>query len=98
MRPLASNWPIGRVIKQARPYWRHLAGVWILSLAAAPLTLLLPLPLKIAIDSVIGSQPPPAFLTWVLPTATSISAAGMLAIAAGMLVLITLMLYLQSLG
>jgi hypothetical protein len=97
MRPLGSEWAIKRLIKQARPYWPHLAGVLILSLAAAPLTLLLPLPLKIAVDSVISSQPAPGFVMWVLPAAKASSAAGLLGIAAGMLVLTTLLLYLQSL-
>src|SRR5437867_1948150 len=95
---LRSDWAIlGRVITQARPYWPHLAGVLLFSVAAAPITLLLPLPLKIAVDSVIGSQPAPAFVAWMMPTKFS-SVAGTLAMAAGLLVLATLLLCLQSLG
>src|SRR5262245_2109808 len=97
MRPLSSDRAIARAIRQARPYWLHLAGVLILSLAAAPLTLLLPLPLKIAVDSVIGSQPAPELITWAFPVGGPTSA-GLLAIAAGMLVLTTVLSYLQSLS
>jgi ATP-binding cassette, subfamily B, bacterial len=98
MSPLADWVILGRVIKQARPYWPYLAAVLILSMAAAPLALLLPLPLKIAIDSVIGSQPLPAFLGWVIPDAKVSSATGILAISAGLLVMTTLLLYIQSLS
>jgi ATP-binding cassette subfamily B protein len=97
-RPVNSDLAIlWRVIMQARPYWLNLAGVLIFSVAAAPITLLLPLPLKIAVDSVIGSQPTPAFLAWMMPTKPS-SPAVILAMAAGLLVLTTLILCLQSLG
>jgi ATP-binding cassette subfamily B protein len=65
--------------------------------AAAPLALLLPLPLKIAVDYVIGSKPVPAFLTGLLPSDKPSLAATMLAMAAGLLVLTTLLLYVQSL-
>ena len=99
MKPSTSDWTIlRRIISQARPYWLNLVGVLGLSVAAAPLALLLPLPLKIAVDSVIGSQPAPSFLVWVLPTAVASSATSILAIAAGLLVLTTLLLYAQSLS
>ena len=49
-----------RVLAQARHYWRHLASIYLLGLASTALTLLLPLPLKIAVDSGIGSQPLPS--------------------------------------
>ncbi len=45
----------GRLFLWARPYWPHLAGVFLLSLLATPLALLVPLPLKIALDSGLGS-------------------------------------------
>lgn len=87
-----------RVIRQARPYWANLIGLLVLSVAAAPLALLLPLPLKIAVDYVIGSKPVPAFLTGLLPSDKPSLAATMLAMAAGLLVLTTLLLYVQSLS
>ena len=89
---------LSRIIKQARPYWANLIGLLVLSVAAAPLALLLPLPLKIAVDYVIGSKPVPAFLTGLLPSDKPSFAAAMLAMAAGLLVLTTLLLYVQSLS
>ena len=53
-----SDWRIyERLLGQARPYWPHLAGVFVLRLLSAPLALLTPLPLKIAIDNIIGAHP-----------------------------------------
>jgi ATP-binding cassette subfamily B protein len=54
--------------------------------------------LKIAVDYVIGSKPVPAFLTGLLPSDKPSFAATMLAMAAGLLVLTTLLLYVQSLS
>ena len=57
-----------RVLLQVRPYWLHLALLVFLGLFAAPIALLMPLPLKIVVDSVIGSEPLPGFLRIVVPT------------------------------
>jgi len=43
-----------RLLNHARPYQFHIVGMLLLGLLATPLALLTPLPLKIAIDSVIG--------------------------------------------
>lgn len=51
-----------RLLRDTRPYASRLAALGFLSLLATPLALLLPVPLKIAVDSAIGSQPPPAIL------------------------------------
>ncbi len=48
-----------RLLRQARPYWPYIGGIFLLSLLSSPLSLLTPLPLKIAVDSVIGSHPLP---------------------------------------
>jgi ATP-binding cassette subfamily B protein len=56
-----------RILRQSRPCWPHLAGIAALSLLSMPLTLLYPLPLKIAVDSVLGQQPLPTFLVHFLP-------------------------------
>ena len=39
---------IGRLADLMRPYWRHLAALFLLSLLSPPVALLTPLPLKIA--------------------------------------------------
>src|SRR4051812_32751343 len=56
-----------RVLTEARPFWKRILGVLGLNLLATPLVLLLPIPLKIAVDSVIGSKPPPPLLRALVP-------------------------------
>jgi len=51
-----------RLLRQARPYWLHIGLIFVLDLLGTPLALLIPLPLKVAVDSVIGSKPIPALL------------------------------------
>jgi ATP-binding cassette subfamily B protein len=86
-----------RLLRQARPYARHLAGLFLLDLLASALVLLTPLPLKIAVDSVAGSHPLPGFLAW-LPDAVTGSGTAVLLLAAGLLVAVTLLSHLQALA
>jgi ATP-binding cassette, subfamily B, bacterial len=58
---------IRRLLRQARPYLPHLGGVLLLELLATPLALLGPVPLKLAVDSVIHHRPLPPFLAHWLP-------------------------------
>src|SRR2546421_12070202 len=67
-----------RLLRQARPYWLHLAGLFGIGLLASPLALLDPVPLKIVFDSVLGSHPLPAYVRAVLPSAVLGSARGLL--------------------
>src|SRR4051812_17648350 len=53
----------GRLLHLARPYWLHLVGVFLLSLLATPIALLVPLPLKIGVDSLLNGQPVPGWFT-----------------------------------
>ncbi len=95
-RPSGDRHVFARIVAFARPYWPQVAGTLLLSLAAAPLTLLTPLPLKIAVDSVIGSKPLPAFLAPLHVIGSSPYV--LLAAVAALLVLITLMLYAQGMA
>src|SRR6266849_2704249 len=70
-----------RLLQQARPYWVHVVGIFLLGLLATPLGLLAPLPLKIAIDSAIGTHTLPRFLNRILPPSAARSPATVLAIA-----------------
>src|SRR2546422_10332088 len=56
-----------RLFRWARPYWAHLVGLFVLSLLATPLALLVPLPLKIALDSGLGSKPFPHLIRPFIP-------------------------------
>ncbi len=46
-----------RLWGEAGPYRGHLGSLFLLSLAGAPLALLLPLPVKIVVDAVLGGKP-----------------------------------------
>src|SRR5438552_1772257 len=46
-----------RVLSDLRPYSRSIVIAWIISLSTIPITLITPLPIKLLVDSVIGSQP-----------------------------------------
>ena len=80
-----------RLLQQTRPYWPHLACILILDCAAVPLALLAPVPLKIAIDSALGSHP----LPWPLATAAT-DAGTALAVAIGLLVALAVLTEAQK--
>src|SRR5439155_118232 len=69
-----------------------------LSLLASPLALLAPMPLKIAVDSVLSSRPLPGFLRPLVPAAVARSPEALLFLVATLAVLITLLSQLQSLA
>jgi ATP-binding cassette subfamily B protein len=50
-----------RLLLEARPWWLHIFGLFLLSLLSIPLALLTPLPLKLVVDSVVGAHPLPSF-------------------------------------
>ena len=87
-----------RLLRQARPYWLHIAGVFLVSLLSTPLALLTPLALKIAVDSVIGSHPLPGFLDALLPSFATESDRALLVFAAVLFVAVALLSQLQQLG
>ena len=84
------------LIREARPFWLHLAAIFLLSLFAVPIALLLPVPLKLVVDSVLGSRPLPGLLAAWFPSATH-SPATSLAVAIGLLMTVTLLSQLLSL-
>ena len=51
-----------RLAAYSPPYWPHILGVLLLQLLSAALALLSPLPLKIAVDTVVGSRPLPHWM------------------------------------
>ena len=87
-----------RLVEEARPYWAHVAGLLALSLLSAPIKLLTPLPLKIAVDSVIGSRPVPDVLVALLPPAVTSSGTGLLVLVAALVLVIAALGQLQDLG
>jgi len=89
---------LGRVLHQARPYWGDVAGIFALSLLATPLALATPLPLKLAVDSVLGSEPLPRFVARLVPDSIEGSPGALLGICAGLILTIALVTQLQRAG
>ena len=89
---------LGRLVKQARPYWPHISAILALRMFGVPLALLTPLPLAIAVDSVVGSEPVPGFISPLVPDFWLDSKLSLLAFAAGFQVLLVLLTQIQELG
>src|SRR5437762_1762332 len=87
-----------RLLQETRPYWLHLAGLFGLGLLASPVALLTPVPLKIAVDSVLGGQPLPVLLQLFLPDAAAQSPTAILLFAIGLLVAVAALGQLQGLA
>jgi ATP-binding cassette subfamily B protein len=77
-----------RLLQFARPVWLHLVGVFFLCLLAIPIGLLIPMPVKIAVDSVIGSRPLPGFLDFLLPSWIARTPGSLAWVVAAMVVII----------
>src|SRR5713101_5713092 len=78
-----------------RPYLWPLVVLLIVSLLAVPMTLIFPLPIKILVDSVLGSQPLPGYLTVFVGSQVSKTLALWLAIS--ILMGTAVLTYLQNL-
>ena len=87
-----------RLLLQARSHWPHIAGLFIISFLSTPLTLLNPLPLKIVVDSVLGSRPLPLFLARLLPAGAERTSSAALLLVAGFFILIALLKQVSDLS
>ena len=92
-KPHSLHW---RLVQQAQPYWLHLSGIFLLSLLSSPFALLGPLPLKIAVDSVLDQRPLPRFLQAWVPHALTQSPGSALALAIGLLVGVAVLTQLRD--
>ena len=94
--PKSGTWSLClRLIGHARPYAPQLAALFLLELLAAPLSLLAPVPLKIAVDSVIGTESPPGALAKLIPDAWEQSREALLYIAVALAILFGLLMKLH---
>ncbi len=84
-----------RLARQAAPMWRMVAAVFVVGLLASPLALLAPLPLKIGVDTVLGSRPLPAWVAALLPASVARSTSALLAFVAALAILIAVATQLQ---
>src|SRR5437867_12281439 len=86
---------VQRAFEDLRPYVSPLIALLIVSLLAVPMTLIFPLPIKLLVDSVLGSQPLPGYLTIFVGLQVSKTLALWLAI--GILMATAVLTYLQNL-
>jgi ATP-binding cassette subfamily B protein len=89
---------LARLLAQAWPCWRSLAGLLVLSLLAMPLALLLPLPLALVADRLTGAGPVCAYLPGLLPQGDLTSFGDLLVFAVALLLLVGLLDQVQKLG
>jgi len=89
---------VRRVLREARPCWPFIGVLFLLSLLASPLALLTPLPLKIAVDSVIGGRPLPGIVAPFVPDQIARSPDLLLVFVVGLLLTVVLLSQLQGLA
>jgi ATP-binding cassette subfamily B protein len=87
-----------RLARHTRSSWPSIAAFVAVGLLVTPLALLTPLPLKIAVDSVLGPRPLPGFLDALVPAAVTRAPAVMLIFAAALTVLIAVLSQLRTLA
>ena len=87
-----------RVFQECAGYRWHVVGAFVLSLVATPLALLTPIPLALAVDSVIGDKPVPGLLDWMLPDSLTSSDLRVLLVTAALQIIIVMLTELQWLA
>ena len=80
-----------RVLGETRPYRKRVLAVFVLGLLATPIALLAPVPLKIAVDSVVGSKPLPEFLLPFIPGFAQETASDRLKLSIALLLVVALL-------
>jgi ATP-binding cassette subfamily B protein len=85
-----------RLFREARPYRGRIALVAFLDLLATPLLLFAPIPLKVAVDSVLGDEPVPGFVAPVIPDFMERTDARLLIVAVVLQVLVVLIAEAQQ--
>ena len=85
-----------RILIEARPYGLKILVFFLLSLLSTPLALLSPVPLKIVVDNVIGSQKLPGWISYFISNSVQDSQTIILVFAVILFILIKLFSSLQS--
>jgi len=99
MHPGTSGWKLyRRLLGQARGAWPLLVVILFCDLLASPLFLLTPLPLKIAVDNVVGEAPLPPLLDTLLPDWTTATPLRLLGAVAALQIVIVLLGQAQELA
>ena len=87
-----------RMARQTKPWWVSLAMILALSALSTPIALLSPVPMMIAVDSVIGDKAPPALLSVIVPASATASPGALLLLVALMVVGIALLSQLHNIS
>jgi len=87
-----------KLVRQTLPYWAGIAGLFALALLASGVALLNPVPLKLVVDSVLGTRPLPAFLRWLVVGRRVNPATAILLLAIGLLIAVAVLGHLQGLA
>ncbi|HEX4920322.1 MAG TPA: ABC transporter ATP-binding protein, partial [Candidatus Bathyarchaeia archaeon] len=86
-----------RALEDLQPYFWPIVVLLIVSLSAVPITLITPLPIKLLVDNVVGSQPLPGYLAVLAPTGAQPIKTSALWLAIGILLSAAALTYLQNL-
>ena len=97
-RPYTDLTLFRRIAAETRPYRPHIAAIFLISMLSAPLALLTPVPLAVAVDSVIGDRPLPGFLDAIVPFGLGDSADGILIFAAVLFLAVAVLTQVQALS
>lgn len=85
-----------RVFEEARPYRRRIVAVLLVSLLGTPLALLGPVPLKMAVDNVLGAEPLTGLAGALVPDWFESSTVRLLALTALLQVVFVVLIQLQA--
>ena len=88
---LDSNGTLRRVLREVRPDGPRILAVLVIDLLAVPLFLLAPIPVKIAIDSVLGGKAVPGYISAIVPDGWLGTSSRVLALAAALAVVVVLL-------
>jgi ATP-binding cassette, subfamily B, bacterial len=86
-----------RILGQIRPFWLQILLLLVVDLLATPLLLLSPVPVALAVGTLIGGQPLPGLVDAFVPDSVVHSTLALLFVVAALQVLIVLLTELQSL-
>lgn len=86
------------IIRELKPFYGRLGAGLALSLLLIPLTLLVPLPLKLAVDSLLGDHPLPGPLAQLLPAFVQDSQTALFGFIIGLFLGIALLIHLTGLA
>jgi len=87
-----------RIFSIARPYWLHLGAIFSLEFLGVLILLLLPFPVKIAVDSVIGSEPLPKFVQMITPESLTGVKTSLLWVAVSLQVVLALLMNVHNMS